>query len=76
MKRNDICKTAQSLECLRHLAQAGSVGWGGGERHQSLGTEYNQRGQGRGAQGERAKETDGQINIRRLMPKTYIKDEV
>lgn len=56
------------------------TGWvrgvGGGDRHQSLGTEYNQRGQGRGAQGERAKETDGLINIRRLMPKTYIKDEV
>lgn len=44
-------------------------GWGGGDRHQSLGTDYNQQEQGRGAQGGRAKETDGQINIRRLMPK-------
>lgn len=44
-------------------------GWGGGDRHQSLGTAYNQQAQGRGAQGGRAKETDGQINIRRLMPK-------
>lgn len=44
-------------------------GWLGGDRHQSLETEYNQRGQGRGVQGGRTKETDGQINIRRLMPK-------
>lgn len=47
----------------------GDWGWGGGDRHQSLGTEYNQQEQGRGAQGGRARETDGQINRRRLMPK-------
>lgn len=43
-------------------------GWLRGDRHSPLGTEYNQREQGRGAQGGRAKETDGQINIR-FMPK-------
>lgn len=47
-----------------------------GDRHQSMGTEYNQWGLGRGVQGRRTRETDGQINIRRLMPKTYIKEDV
>ena len=59
-------KLSREPRYLRNLAQA--RGWRGGDRHQSLETEYNQWGQGRGAQGRRAKETEGQINIRRLMP--------
>lgn len=55
------------------MSQESGTGWvrgrGEGDRHQSLGTEHNQRGQEGGAQGGRAKETDGQINIRRLVPK-------
>jgi hypothetical protein len=34
-----------------------------------MGTKYNHWGLGRGVQGRRARETDEQINIRRLMPK-------
>lgn len=55
------------------MSQGSGTGWAGGrlggDRHQSQGTEYNQRGQGRGVQGGRTKETDGQINIRTFMPK-------
>lgn len=63
--------TLVKLSTKPRVFQESGTGWveGRGDRHQSLGTEYNQRGQGRRAQGRRARETDGQINIRRLGPK-------
>lgn len=54
------------MECLES-----GTGWVRGEvtDTKSMGTKYNHWGLGRGVQGRRARETDGQINIRRLMPK-------